>query len=121
MVADKDLFINTLLEMASNAQNPADFEECAQRIRGALLINSSTSPDDLEQADGLAYGGNMSRQGPVLRGTNMLLSDVIEGIANISEVPAEVQEREPDLTLGDLQAALQLTAHILRAFEYSGR
>jgi hypothetical protein len=108
MAGDKRILIETLLE---------EPRVSADRVRAALLLNSSTSPAACARADLLDYALVDGRSGLVVGQPPRRLSAIVEHLSELDAVPPELLEREPSLTLADLRACARVVGQLLRACE----
>jgi hypothetical protein len=118
MAGDKRILIELLLETSATRQPSSALGHVSERIRAALLINSSSSPEACLQADAIEYQASDGWQGLGIRDAGRSISDMFEHISRISHIPNGLAKAEPDLSVPELQAAMLLVSKILKAFEY---
>lgn len=117
MAGDKRILIDLLLETSTHRIAPSDLHSASERLRAALLLNSSNSPQSCTLVDGIALASTDVRQGLAVGET--LLSDLFDRLAAHRPIPPALAEKEPDLTPDDWRAAMRVVAHILRAFDHA--
>ncbi|MCH9680616.1 MAG: hypothetical protein K0V04_04210 [Deltaproteobacteria bacterium] len=119
MAGDKRILTEVLLEAAVSKQPDPDLAQMSERLRAALLINSSSSPEACGLADNVEYRATSRWQGLSTKGAQSSISAVFEALSHAPNVPTDFEVEEPEISIQDFQAAMVLTATILRAFEYS--
>lgn len=93
-------------------------------LRQIFLEMGSETPSNLSCLEHIEYGmvdrsefGKKDLHGLKLRGKNTLLSEVMNAIENV-ELPSEVKEQFPDLTIDEWDATTRMITMVLLSLEY---
>jgi len=115
-----------LLDLETAAAAIIQQGEIADNVRAALLINSSHGPEACHLVDHVTYAtvpqrDGWQRQGLVIEGTNLMLSDLVERLADTRQAIEPLHAADPNLDESTLRAALLVIGAILRSFEHQSR
>lgn len=124
--ATKRLLIETLLDLALGEDIDIVGGDLTDHIRALFLLASSHSILFLPLAERISYEtyveGAMGSTG-LIRGlavaqSEMLLSDVVDSMMRIRNIPQEMARYAPNLKYEDFQAALYAIFYILVSLEW---
>ena len=116
-------FIKQVLELNNTNLNTDEVKaESSKLIQRFLEINSETD-DNKNCADLIEYGDvkdswmSMIRRGFKVKDKNILVSDVLNHLENIEEIPIKLKESYPNLTTAELSAVLRISTIIFIELE----
>ena len=96
----------------------------SQELLKAILALGSATDDNVNCINHVEYGmisglpfESSESYGLKLKGKNLLLSDVMNVVENLEEVPGEVKESFPDLTNDEWGAVTRMVTIVLVALE----
>jgi hypothetical protein len=93
-----------------------------QKIRTLFLEYSSETEENLNAFHCLKYGKGTNRCGPLAIGfkvkkSDILISDILNVVEGIEEVPSEIKESFPNLTYAQWSAIMRITTVLLVELE----
>ena len=111
--------LSSEIKAFSQASSPSkNLAEASDRLRAGLLLHGSTADSAWPTVERIAWTGDEHLQGPALVSNQLFLADIVTALRAANEIPEEVSERYPDLTVRDYQAGLHVIWLLLSQHYY---
>jgi hypothetical protein len=93
-----------------------------QKIRTLFLECYSETEENLNAFHCLKYGKSPNRYGPSVLGfkvkeSDILISDILNAVEDMKDIPSEIKESFPNLTYAQWDAAMRITTVLLLRLE----
>jgi hypothetical protein len=125
--ATKRLLIETLLNLALGEEIDVVGDDLSDHLRAIFLLVSSHSTEDLPHAELMShetyedYETGLLRHisGIAVHGSGMLLTDIVQNLRYLTEIPEEIATSTPELKFEDFQAALYAIHCIIACLQWN--
>ena len=119
MPSGKQVLLRFLLDLSTRKDQSGNVDD---ELRAAMLHHTSTSSESLEMLETIAWRSK-SNDAKGIRGiatidSGILLSDILESLVDVPEIPKQVGERFPNLSQTEFDHATACLWYLVSALQW---